>query len=205
MSNSGTRWVQARAQSHARARIRETFTSRRGVCCRTHASAGRVTRALSRFWRGILRVFALLPVGGGFFARRRVNPVVATLYRVDRSPIGRARPRARPTTRSVGSTTGRRRRLTRYLCLYGASGSSSLPAGANARPAHFAGRYDVAASESQIEFGEAAIMETNELIGKPARKIAAPENRQALRLFRAGDLGYSPHPHRRSSSMIRSA
>src|SRR5262249_13834577 len=31
-----------------------------------------------------------------------VNPVVVTLAWVDRSPIGRAPPRARPTTRSVG-------------------------------------------------------------------------------------------------------
>jgi hypothetical protein len=50
------------------------------------------------------------------------------------------------------------------MCLSGASGSSSLPTGANARPANCGTRYDVAAAESQIEFGKAEIMETNELI-----------------------------------------
>jgi hypothetical protein len=35
-------------------------------------------------------------------------------------------------------------------------------------------RYDFAAAESQIQFGETTIMETNELTGGPARKLAAP-------------------------------
>jgi len=156
-----------------RARIRETFRSRRGDWCRTHASAGRVTRAKPVFaWNSA----GLYPPAcrRRVFARRRVNPVVVTLVRVDRSPIGRARPRARAATRSIGSTTGRRRRLTRYMCLCGASGSSSLPAGAGARPTNCGTRYDVAASESQIEFGETIIMETNELIRWPARNLAAP-------------------------------
>jgi hypothetical protein len=120
---------------HAAARTRadtRNFQKQKEVWRQTHATIGRVTRTLSRSLRGILRVFTLLPVGGGL-RPPPVNPVVATLAWADRSLIGRARPRARPTTRSVGSTTGRRWRLTRYLCLCGASGSSSLPAGADAR------------------------------------------------------------------------
>jgi hypothetical protein len=39
----------------------------------------------------------------------------------------------------------------------------------------FRNTYDFAAMESQIEFGEAVIMETNELTGCAARKLAAPE------------------------------
>jgi hypothetical protein len=35
-------------------------------------------------------------------------------------------------------------------------------------------RYDVAASESQIEFGEVEIMETNGLTRDRPRKVAAP-------------------------------
>jgi hypothetical protein len=42
----------------------------------------------------------------------------------------------------------------------------------------FRDRYDFAAVESQIEFGEATIMETNELIGHAARKLAAPQTPQ---------------------------
>jgi hypothetical protein len=44
----------------------------------------------------------------------------------------------------------------------------------DARPANCEPIYDFAASKSQIEFGEAAIMETNELITRPARKLHAP-------------------------------
>jgi hypothetical protein len=41
-------------------------------------------------------------------------------------------------------------------------GSSSLPGCADASPANSSPTYDFAAAESQIEFGEAEIMETNE-------------------------------------------
>jgi hypothetical protein len=53
-------------------------------------------------------------------------------------------------------------------------------------------RYDVAASESQIEFGEAMIMETNELIRRPMRKLCAQNQAGRFRLFRA------QKPNRRS-------
>jgi hypothetical protein len=59
-----------------------------------------------------------------------------------------------------------------------------LPAGADARQANSAQTYDFAAAESQIEFGEAPIMETNELTERTARKLAAPERLETFRLFR---------------------
>ena len=91
-----------RAAARARADTRN-FQIQKGDWCRTHASAGRVTRVKRRAglcveFRGPLP--SCLSAEG--FARRRVNPVVATLARVDQSPIGRARPRARSATRSVG-------------------------------------------------------------------------------------------------------
>src|SRR6266699_6439601 len=72
--------VQARAQPHAR--IRETFRSRGGSWCRTDASAGRMTRALSRLcveFRGPFPPACRRRV----FARRRLNPVVVALVRAD--------------------------------------------------------------------------------------------------------------------------
>jgi hypothetical protein len=91
-----------RAAARARADTRN-FQIQKGDWCRTHASAGRVTRVKRRAglcveFRGPLP--SCLSAEG--FARRRVNPVVATLARVGRSPIGRARPRARSATRSIG-------------------------------------------------------------------------------------------------------
>src|SRR6202011_3225987 len=56
---------------------------------------------------------------------------------------------------------------------------------ASARPANCESRYGFAASKSQIEFGEAEIMETNELIGRGPRKLHAPERAETFRFFRA--------------------
>src|SRR5262249_40593096 len=58
-----------------------------------------------------------------------------------------------------------------------------IAGGREARPAHCASRYDVAASESQIEFGEATIMETNGLIGWSAGKLHASRTHEGFRLF----------------------
>ena len=55
--------VQARAQPHARARMRQTRKAEMEV--RTHASDGRNHARTELFLRGILRAFALLPIGGG--------------------------------------------------------------------------------------------------------------------------------------------
>jgi hypothetical protein len=97
MSNSGTTRVQAHAQPRGRARIRE-LAKQKGVP--NHASAGRVTRAEPIFaWNSADLWPSCLSAEG--VARRRVNPVVVTLVRVDWSPIGRAPSRARNATRSV--------------------------------------------------------------------------------------------------------
>jgi hypothetical protein len=48
-----------------------------------------------------------------------------------------------------------------------------IAGGADARPANCEAIYGFAASKSQIEFGEARIMETNELIQGSARKLHA--------------------------------
>jgi len=90
--------------------------------------AQRITRASTQS-RLCLRISAdLWPscLSAEGFARRRINPVVVTLVRVDQSPIGRPSSRAQTATRSVGSTTGRWY-FAGYVCLCGASGSSSLP------------------------------------------------------------------------------
>src|ERR1700724_2190040 len=47
----------------------------------------------------------------------------------------------------------------------------------------FRNRYDYAAAESQIEFGEEAIMETNELIRARVRKVYARTGSDSFRLF----------------------
>jgi len=98
MSNSGTRGVQTRAQPRGGARGYAELAKQKEVP--NHASAKRVTRALSGRcveFRGSLP--SCLSAEG--FCPPPVNPVVVTLVRVDRSPIGRASSRARGATRSV--------------------------------------------------------------------------------------------------------
>jgi len=61
-----------------------------------------------------------------------------------------------------------------------------LAESADARPANCEAIYDFAASKSQIEFGEAMIMETNGLIRRPGRKLYAPAYGKTFGLFPCG-------------------
>jgi hypothetical protein len=96
--------TRASDRGHAGASTSTKLTRQRGTRRLSHAASGGRNDARVDAKPGVARdsagPLALLPVGGGLFARRRVNPVVVTLVWVDRSPIGR--PCAHDATCSVG-------------------------------------------------------------------------------------------------------